>query len=278
MLIDTHVHLDDPRYDPDREAVFQRAEEAGVEAFITIGCDLATSTSAVQLATERPNVYATVGVHPHEVKQIEPHWYEELRQLAQQPKVVAFGEIGLDYHYDHSPRDVQRQQFREQVALAKSLTLPLVIHTREAQEDTMTILREEHAESVGGVIHCFSGDPWLAKEALDLGFYLSFSGIITFRSATILRDIIRTVPDDRILIETDAPYLTPIPFRGKRNESAYVKYVAEQIAELKYADASTGLAQVSELTTNNAKRLFNLETPEGSRKSAQPLHAPKKFK
>ena len=260
MLIDTHVHLDDPRYDPDREAVFQRAEEAGVEAFITIGCDLATSTSAVQLATERPNVYATVGVHPHEVKQIEPHWYEELRQLAQQPKVVAFGEIGLDYHYDHSPRDVQRQQFREQVALAKSLNLPLVIHTREAQEDTMTILREEHAESVGGVIHCFSGDPWLAKEALDLGFYLSFSGIITFRSATILRDIIRTVPDDRILIETDAPYLTPIPFRGKRNESAYVKYVAEQIAELKYADASTGLAQVSELTTNNAKRLFKISS------------------
>ena len=260
MLIDTHVHLDDLRYDSDREAVFQRAEEAGVGAFITIGCDLSTSTSAVKLATERPNVYATVGVHPHEVKRIEPHWYEELRQLAQQAKVVAFGEIGLDYYYDHSPRETQRQQFREQIKLAKSLNLPLVIHTREAQEDTMTILREEQAESVGGVFHCFSGDPWLAKEALDLGFYLSFSGIITFRNATLLRDVIRTVPDDRILIETDAPYLTPVPYRGKRNESAYVKYVAEQIAELKYADSETRLAQVSELTTNNAKRLFKISS------------------
>ncbi len=265
MLIDTHVHLDDPRYNPDREAVFQRAEEAGVGAFITIGCDLSSSTAAVELATTRPNVYATVGVHPHEVKRIEPHWYEELRRLAQQPKVVAFGEIGLDYHYNHSPRDIQRQQFREQVTLAKSLQLPLVIHTREAQEDTMTILREEHAESVGGVFHCFSGDPWLAKEALDLGFYLSFSGIITFKNATLLREVMCTVPDDRILIETDAPYLTPIPFRGKRNESSYVKYVAEQIAELKYPNSSTRLSQISELTTNNAKRLFNLETPVGSR-------------
>jgi len=258
MLIDTHVHLDDPRYDPDRESVFQRAEEAGVGAFITIGCDLCSSTAAVELATKRPNVYATVGVHPHEGKRIEPHWYEELRQLAQQPKVVAFGEIGLDYHYDHSPRDIQRQQFREQVTLAKSLHLPLVIHTREAQEDTMTILREEHAESIGGVFHCFSGDHWLAKEALDLGFYLSFSGIITFKNATLLREVIRTVPDDRILIETDAPYLTPIPFRGKRNESAYVKYVAEQIAALKYPKSPTGLSQISELTTNNAKRLFKI--------------------
>jgi len=274
MLIDTHVHLDDPRYDPDREAVFQRAEEAGIGAFITIGCDLATSTSAVQLATEHTNVYATVGVHPHEVKRIEPHWYEELRQLAQQPKVVAFGEIGLDYHYDHSPREVQRQRFREQVALAKSLELPMVIHTREAQEDTITILREEQAESVGGVFHCFSGDPWLAKEALDLGFYLSFSGIITFRTATLLREVILTVPDDRILIETDAPYLTPIPFRGKRNESAYVTYVAEQIAELKYGDSATGFAQVSDMTTNNAQRLFNLQTAVGSRKSA---HAPREW-
>ena len=260
MLIDTHVHLDDLRYDTDREAVFARAKEAGVEAFITIGCDLSTSTSAVKLATERPNVYASVGVHPHEVKRIEPHWFEELRQLAQNPKVVAYGEIGLDFHYDHSPRETQRQQFREQIAEAKSLNLPLVIHTREAQEETIAILREEHAESVGGVFHCFSGDPWLAKEALDLGFYLSFSGIITFRNATVLRDIIRTVPNDQLLIETDAPYLTPVPFRGKRNESAYVTRVAEQIAELKFSDSTTGLAQVAALTTDNAKRLFKISS------------------
>ncbi len=260
MLIDTHVHLDDIRYDADRDAVFQRAEEAGVEAFITIGCDVSTSTSAVKLATERPNVYATVGVHPHEVKRIEPPWYDELRQLAQHPKVVAFGEVGLDYHYDHSPREIQRQQFRQQITIAKSLNLPLVIHTREAQEDTMTILREEQAKTVGGVFHCFSGDPWLAKEALDLGFYLSFSGIITFRNASLLRDIIRTVPDDRILIETDAPYLTPVPFRGKRNESAYVTYVAQQVAEVKFGDSPTGISEVSALTTTNAKRLFKISS------------------
>ena len=260
MLIDTHVHLDDPRYDPDREAMFQRAQEAGVEKFVTIGCDLSTSHAAVQLATIRPNVYATIGVHPHEVKRIEPHWYAELSQLAHQPKVVAFGEIGLDYHYDHSPRETQRQRFREQIELAKSLTLPLVIHTREAQEDTLTILQEEHAEEVGGVFHCFSEDLAFAKRALDLGFYLSFSGIITFRNASQLREVIRTVPDDRLLIETDAPYLTPVPFRGKRNESAYVIYVAEQIAEIKYGDSQAGLARVADLTTNNACQLFKISS------------------
>lgn len=260
MLIDTHVHLDDPRYDPDRDDIFQRAHEAGVEKFVTIGCDLSTSHAAVQLATIRPNVYATIGVHPHEVKRIEPNWYAELTELAQHPKVVAFGEIGLDYHYDHSPRETQRQRFREQISLAQSLTLPLVIHTREAQEDTMAILQEEHAEKVGGVFHCFSEDPAFAKRALDLGFYLSFSGIITFRSASQLHEVIRMVPEDRLLIETDAPYLTPVPFRGKRNESAYVAYVAKQIADIKYGDSETGLARVAELTTNNACRLFKISS------------------
>jgi TatD DNase family protein len=260
MLIDTHVHLDDPRYDQDREAVFQRAQAAGVERFVTIGCDLSTSHSAVQLATERPYVYATVGVHPHEVKRIESNWYTELRQLAGHPKVVAFGEIGLDYHYEHSPREVQRQRFREQIGLAQSLQLPLVIHTREAPADTMTILREEHADSVGGVFHCFSENASIAKQALDLGFHLSFSGIITFRNAAPLREVIRLVPDDRILIETDAPYLTPVPFRGKRNESAFVTYVAEQIAEIKYGNSTTGLPLVAELTTNNARRLFKISS------------------
>jgi TatD DNase family protein len=260
MLIDTHVHLDDPRYDSDREAVFQRAREAGVEMFVTIGCDLSTSYSAVRLATERSNVYATVGVHPHEVKRIEPYWYGEMSQLAKHPKVVAFGEIGLDYHYDHSPREVQRQRFREQIGLAQSLKLPLVIHTREAQDDTISILQEEHADTVRGVFHCFSEDSLFAKKALDLGFYLSFSGIITFRNALPLREVVRTVPDDRLLIETDAPYLTPVPFRGKRNESSYVAYVAQQIAEIKYGDSKTGLARVAELTTNNALSLFKISS------------------
>ncbi|WP_454062616.1 TatD family hydrolase [Candidatus Nitrospira salsa] len=258
MLIDSHVHLDDERYNPDRAEIFERAEEAGVESFITIGCDLATSRAAVELADRHANVYATVGVHPHEVKHIQDSWYQELKELAKHPKVVGYGEIGLDFHYDHSPREIQRQRFREQIQLAHELQLPVVIHTREAQNDTITILREEHAAKIGGVIHCFSGDATLANDALGLGFYISFSGIITFRNASELREIVRTVPDDRLLIETDAPYLTPVPYRGKRNESAYIKQVAEKVAKVKEGENPEAFERIAKITATNAKRLFNL--------------------
>ncbi len=255
MLIDSHVHLDDLRYDTDRNAVLQRAEAAEVEAMITIGCDLATSRAAVTLAQAHPRVFATIGVHPHEAKEIKEGWYEAFRSLARQPKVVAYGEIGLDYHYDHSPREVQRERFREQIHLARELALPLVIHTREAQEDTVTILREEGAKDLGGVFHCFSGDAWLAKDALDLGFYLSFSGVLTFKNATMLRDIAKTVPLDRLMIETDCPYLTPVPYRGKRNEPAYVQYVAETLAEVR---RNGSLESIARSTMDNTKRLFRI--------------------
>ncbi|MDT7041250.1 TatD family hydrolase [Candidatus Nitronereus thalassa] len=258
MLIDSHVHLDDPRYDQDRDAVFQRAQEAGVEAFVTIGCDLSTSQSAAALADFHENVFATIGVHPHESKEIVDGWYDEFRRLAQHPKVVAYGEIGLDYHYDHSPRVTQRLRFREQIQLAKELQLPMVIHTREAQEDTISILKEEGAADVGGVFHCFSGDAWLAKDALDLGFYLSFSGVITFKNATMLRDIIKTVPLDRMMVETDCPYLTPVPYRGKRNEPAFVRQVAETISTLVESDTLNALEKVSQATVENTKRLFKI--------------------
>ena len=215
MLIDTHTHLDDARYDEDREAMIARAREAGVEAFVTIGCDLATSQAAVALAEQHPFVYASIGVHPHEVKHILDSWYDDFRRLAQNKKVVAYGEIGLDYHYNHSSPKEQRERFREQIQLARELKLPVIIHTREAQDDTIAILKEERASEIGGVFHCFSGDAWLAKDALDLGFYLSFSGILTFQNATMLRDIAKTAPLDRLLIETDCPYLTPVPHRGK---------------------------------------------------------------
>ena len=162
MLIDTHTHLDDARFDNDRDTVLARAREAGVETFITIGCDLATSHAAVSLADRYPFIYATIGVHPHEVKQIGDSWYDDLRRLAQHPKVVAYGEIGLDYHYNNSPPKLQRDRFREQVCLARELGLPMVIHTREAQEDTISILKDEKGSEVGGVFHCFSGDAWLA--------------------------------------------------------------------------------------------------------------------
>lgn len=255
MLIDTHTHLDDPRYEADRDAVIARARETGIDSMITIGCDLATSQAAVALANRYPFVYATVGVHPHEVKHIEDGWYNEFRRLAMDKKVVAFGEIGLDYHYNHSPQKEQRDRFREQIQLARELGLPLVIHTREAQEDTIQILKDERSTEVGGVFHCFSGDAWLAKDALDLGFYLSFSGILTFQNAGMLRDIAKTVPLDRILIETDCPYLTPFPHRGKRNEPAFVRHVAETLAAMAFV---SDLDEIYRLTTENARRLFKI--------------------
>jgi TatD DNase family protein len=255
MLIDSHCHIDDVRYDQDRETIIARARDAGVGSFVTIGCDLETSRAAVTLAQQHPFISATVGVHPHEVKCIEANWYDELRSLARATRVVAYGEIGLDYHYDHSPRDVQRRRFREQVQLARELKLPIVIHTREAQEDTIAILKGEKAAELGGVFHCFSGDAWLAKDALDLGFYLSFSGVITFQNATMLREIVKIVPLDHILVETDSPYLTPAPHRGKRNEPAYVRQVAEKIAEIHGID----IEKIEEATTQNAKRLFRIK-------------------
>ena len=255
MLIDSHAHLDDLRYDTDRDNVLQRAETAGIEAIVTIGCDLATSQAAVALAQAHPQIFATIGVHPHEAKEIGEGWYESLRSLARHPKVVAYGEIGLDYHYDHSPREIQRQRFREQIHLARELALPLVIHTREAQEDTVTILREEGAVDVGGVFHCFSGDMWLAKDALDLGFYLSFSGVLTFKNATMLRDIAKTVPLDRLMVETDCPYLAPVPYRGKRNEPAYVQYVAEILAEIR---GNGSFESIARATVENTKRVFRI--------------------
>jgi TatD DNase family protein len=253
MLIDTHTHLDDTRYEADREATIERARQAGVGAFVTIGCDLTTSRSAVALADSHTDVYASIGVHPHEVKHIGDGWYDDLRRLARHEKVVAYGEIGLDYHYNHSPPQEQRQRFREQVQLARELRLPVVIHTREAQKDTVSILKEEKASEIGGVFHCFSGDAWLAKDALDLGFYLSFSGILTFANAGMLRDIAKQTPLDRLLIETDCPYLTPIPHRGKRNEPAFVSHVAKQLAVIR---PELSVEEIAQVTSDNARRLF----------------------
>ena len=255
MLIDTHTHLDDARYDGDRDAMIDRARQAGVERFVTIGCDLASSRAAVALADQHQFVYASIGVHPHEVKHISEGWYDEFRRLARNNKVVAYGEIGLDYHYNHSSPKDQRERFREQIQLARELHLPIIIHTREAQDDTITILKEEKAAEVGGVFHCFSGDAWLAQDALEMGFYLSFSGILTFQNATMLRDIAKHTPLDRLLVETDCPYLTPVPHRGKRNEPAYVAHVAKQLAAI-HPELSP--EEIEQHTTENAKRLFKI--------------------
>ncbi|MFN3680964.1 MAG: TatD family hydrolase [Nitrospira sp.] len=255
MFLDTHTHLDDARYNNDRDVVMARARAAGVEAFVTIGCDLVSSQAAVALAEQYDGVYAAIGVHPHEVRHIADGWYDELRRLARHKKVVAYGEIGLDYHYNHSPPKEQQERFREQIQLARELKLPIIVHTREAQEDTISILREERAPDVGGVFHCFSGEAWLAQDALDLGFYLSFSGIVTFQNAARLREIAKTVPLDRLLIETDCPYLAPVPYRGKRNEPAYVVQVADRLAAI---HGTLSPADIGFRTTENAKRLFKI--------------------
>lgn len=254
ILIDTHAHLDHERFKDDVDQVIERAKLAQVQSIITVGADLASSRQAVEFAKRSPDVIATVGVHPHDADSVSESVLNEIAILAQDEGVVAIGEIGLDYHYDFSPRDVQRRVFAIQISLARKLELPIVVHVREAYQDVMSILKSEHAEDVGGIIHCFSGDREVAKDCLDMGFYISVGGILTFANSKELRRIIRGLPLDRILLETDSPYLTPVPYRGKRNEPAYVVHVAEALADLK------GIAfdEVAETTTLNACKLLGL--------------------
>ena len=254
ILIDTHAHLDHERFKDDVDQVIERAKLAQVQSIITVGADLASSRQAVEFARRYPDVIATVGVHPHDADSVSDSVLNEIAILAQDEGVVAIGEIGLDYHYDFSPRDVQRRVFAIQISLARELELPIVVHVREAYQDVMSILKSEHAEDVGGIVHCFSGDREAAKDCLDMGFYISVGGILTFANSQELREIIRGLPMDRILLETDAPYLTPVPYRGKRNEPAYLVHVAEALANLK----GITFDEVAETTTLNACKLFGL--------------------
>ena len=234
MLIDTHCHLD-AQYFPNSDEVIARAKAAGVEKFVVIGVgrDLAAARAASSLASRHADVAAAVGVHPHDAKQMDDAMLEELRLIARRPEIVAVGEIGLDYHYDHSPRDVQHKVFARLIALAREVKKPIVIHTRSAPADTLDILEREGAREVGGIIHCFSEDWAFATRAMDLGFDLSFSGIVTFKGATSVHDVAKRAPADRIHVETDSPYLAPIPFRGKKCEPAYIVHTARRVAELR---------------------------------------------
>ncbi len=260
-LIDTHAHLDMEAFAGDREAVLQRARGAGVVAILTIGTDEASSREAVALAEQSvgsgegfPRLYATVGVHPHEAKEARASTWETLLTLSRHPCVVAWGEVGLDYHYDHSPREAQQAVFREQIRLARARRLPLVVHQREAEDDMLRILREEGAVAVGGVFHCYTADVEYARAVLDLGFFISFAGVVTFKNSEGLREAARLAPLDRVLVETDAPYLAPVPHRGKRNEPAYVRFVAERVADVR----GMTLEDLARATTENAKRLFKI--------------------
>ncbi len=257
-LFDTHCHLDDPRLATERDAVLARAAEAGVTRMTTIGCvrDASNVTSALDVAKAHPGrVYATVGVHPHDALALDDTLFASIEATARDAQIVAIGEMGLDYHYDHAPREVQRDVFRRQIALARALRKPIVVHSREAREDTIAILREENARDVGGIMHCFSEDVSFAKDALDLGFVASWSGIVTFRTATDIQEAARTQPLDALLVETDAPYLAPIPFRGKRNEPAYVAKTAAFVAGLR----GMSVEEIAEISFVNAMRVFALD-------------------
>lgn len=252
-LIDTHAHLDHQWYDGERDAVVLRALDAGVTSIVTIGADMRSSEEAVRLAEAYPSVYATVGIHPHDAASATATSYERLRELSAHPRVVAIGEIGLDYHYDHSPRAVQRDVFIRQLALARETGLPFVVHNREADEDVMAILRE-YGRDLPGLLHAFTGDAKMAGECVSLGYFISVGGMVTFKNAGAIREAIAAVPLERLLLETDAPYLTPVPLRGKRNEPAYVTYVAEFLA----AERGVDVAEIARVTTDNARRFFRL--------------------
>jgi len=256
MLIDTHCHLDSGYFPEGVDAVLERASAAGVEGFVVIGVgeDLAPARSAIEIANARANVWATVGVHPHDAMVLNDAMEAEIDALAKEPRICAIGEIGLDYHYMRSPREAQRDVFRRLIALARRNQKPIVVHTREAAEDTLLILEEEGARDVGGIIHCFSEDRAFAERALSLGFDLSFSGIVTFKNARSVHEVAAWAPSDRILVETDSPYLAPIPMRGKRCEPAYVVHTARRVAELR----GEALADLAAITTENAKRRLHL--------------------
>ncbi len=259
VLVDSHCHLGDPRFAPDREATIARATAAGVRAIVCVGATgpMATNEAAVALVRRQgPEIVAVVGIHPHDAAGATDADYDRLRALCADPGVVAVGETGLDFHYNHSPPAAQREHFRRTVHLAREVARPLVVHCREAFAETAAILRDEGAAAGGGVIHCFTGGPDDARAFLDLGFHLSFSGVITFRNAEPVRHAARMAPADRLLVETDSPYLAPVPHRGRRNEPALVRHVVETLATVR----GTTPEETGCLTAANTARLFGLRS------------------
>lgn len=254
MLIDSHCHLEDERYPGGRTGVLERARAAGVTAFVAIGVgeDATAARTAAAIAAEEPDVWAAVGLHPHDAKFGTDALVDELASIAKGPKVVAWGEIGLDYHYMHSEKETQIALFRRMIGVAKELRLPIVVHTRSAAEDTLTVLEEEGARDVGGIIHCFSEDVPFARRALEMDFDLSFSGIVTFKTAVGVQEAAKFCPPDRILLETDSPYLAPVPLRGKKCEPAFIVHTAKHVAALRGVDVATLTDAAS---ANTARRL-----------------------
>ncbi|MDV7767186.1 TatD family hydrolase [Peribacillus sp. CSMR9] len=254
MLFDTHVHVNAEQFNEDLDDVIERAKEAGVNNMVVVGFDQPTIIRAMELIETYDFMYAAVGWHPVDAIDMTEKDLQWIEELSNHPKVVAIGEMGIDYHWDKSPKDVQMEVFRKQIRLAKKVGLPIIIHNREATADIVNILKEEAASEVGGIMHCFSGSAETALECINMNFYISLGGPVTFKNAKKPKEVAAAVPLDRLLIETDCPYLAPHPYRGKRNEPSYVKLVAEQIAEIKQLT----IEEVSQATTENAKKLFGI--------------------
>jgi TatD DNase family protein len=268
VYIDSHAHIEMEEFDGDREEVIARAIDAGIEVIVNVGNgDLSRDShrAAFRVAEEHPFIYTTVGVHPHEARLLDDKLYARLSELSNHPKVIAWGEIGLDYHYDNSPRDEQRAAFRRQLQLARQRKLPAVIHTREAEADTLALLDQEWKDSgLPGIIHCFTGTRAFAEQAVKLGFYISFSGVVTFKKSEDLRDTATHLPLEKILIETDSPFLAPMPYRGRRNEPAFVVETARCIAGLRNVTTE----EIGRITSDNFKRLFRLDSSSVIKKEA----------
>lgn len=257
LLIDTHAHLDDPKFNSDIDDVLKRAQDAGIENIITVGTwqKDAGLEHILPLLDKYDFLYASLGVHPHDAQGANDAAFSEIRELAAHPKVIAIGETGLDYHYEHSPKDIQKKVFIKHIQLARELNLPLTIHSREAENDTLEILMQEGVMDIGGVLHCFSGPYEMAKRCLDMGLYLSFTGVVTFPKATNIHEVVKKISVEKMLLETDCPYLAPEPHRGKRNEPSFIVETAKRIAEIK----GLSYEDVARITTLNAKDLFGIE-------------------
>lgn len=253
-MFDSHAHYDDEKFDADRDQVLSDCVDSGVTHIVNAGCDLESSVKSIELSKKYPFVYAAVGVHPHEASGWNENTLDDIKALAGEEKVVAIGEIGLDYHYDFSPRDVQKKVFAKQIALARELKLPIIVHDRESHRDVLDILISEKAYETGGVLHCFSGSVEMAREVLDLGFKIGIGGAVTFKNARKSIEVVKYAPLDMLLVETDCPYMTPEPYRGQRNWSGYIKLILQKMADIKGLDYT----ELEGATTYNAKCLFRV--------------------
>ena len=254
MIFETHAHYDDEAFDEDREALLGSMRENGIEYIVNIGADLKTTANTVALTEKYPFIYGAAGVHPDMTKELNEENFAWLEEQCRKERIVAVGEIGLDYYWDATPRDVQKEWFLRQMNLAKELNKPVVIHSREAAQDTFDMIKEHHAGTTGGVIHCFSYSKEMAEAYVKLGYYIGIGGVVTFKNARKLKEAVEAIPLESILLETDSPYLAPVPYRGKRNCSLYIPHIAQEIAALK----GVSYEEVVEVTNRNAKKLFGI--------------------